>query len=154
MVHHVYSQISCIALRVFQTSKGFWIFLFRQLLSGGGVIMQITMQRACPARPPMTPDSSRIAKEFAWWEEFLSIYLIVRVKHHDYISRQTLNGDERYVLWRSSTRTLFPWTFQMSMKTLPVKAKMANCEKRALPTVGKMVTWSSQLFHFCRKREA
>ena len=24
------------------------------------------------------------------------------------------------------------------MKTLPVKAKMANCEKQALPTVGKM----------------
>ena len=45
--------------------RDFGFFCSVNYLSGGGVIMQITMQRACPARPPMTPDSSRIAKEFA-----------------------------------------------------------------------------------------
>ena len=30
-----YSQIRCIALRVLQTSKGFWVFLFRQLFDWG-----------------------------------------------------------------------------------------------------------------------
>ena len=32
-----YSEIRCIALRVSQTSKGFWVFLSRQSFSEGGV---------------------------------------------------------------------------------------------------------------------
>ena len=43
----------------------------------------------------------------------------------------------------SSTRILLFLTFLISMKTLPVKLKVANCEKQALQTARKMVTWST-----------
>ena len=57
--------------------------------------MQITMQRARPAWPPMTLDRSRIAKEFAMVREIFVHIFNTEVKRHDYFSRQTLNGDER-----------------------------------------------------------
>ena len=57
-------------------------------------------------------------------------------------------------MYKIINENTFFLTFQMSMKTLLVKTKMANCEKQALPTVRKMATWSSLLFHVCSIREA
>ena len=98
VVHQVKSQIRCIALRVFQTSKGFWVFLFRQSFEGGGggvELTQITMQRARPVWPAMTLDCSRIVKEFAMVRGIFVHIFNSEVKHHVYVWQQTLNGDER-----------------------------------------------------------
>ena len=46
----IYRQIRCIALRVMQASKGFWVYLLRQSFELGARSMQITMfERTCPA---------------------------------------------------------------------------------------------------------
>ena len=36
----MYCQIRCITLRALQTSKGFWVFLFRQSFEWGGAIVR------------------------------------------------------------------------------------------------------------------
>ena len=42
----IYCQIRCIALRVMQASKGFWVYLLRQSFELGARSMQITMLNA------------------------------------------------------------------------------------------------------------